>query len=640
MYVTRQVLDINWDVTGASFTYRGGNVPVKASIKSAVNGFGSTVNVTTHVETGRAGSYELTSDLATNGVFNIDPFKNGDAFERPSDKVYRGTRYSKDPSSADGYREDKNGEYKKVGEKKYEKLSEAEFGKDLYIGKRYTLSIDGVTYIEDNANGMYGNKGTETKPEYYLLSYKELGDYTHFPTHITITPEGSTAKITVPVEWDMGSVNFDYNGGTYYAYAIINSNGEYDFVKNVVGTNVIRNELGTQRIRVEVNIVSRTATALADTNIKDVNGQTLVGYAFNDMANVQDGDKYINAYNYKLPEMPHSIKVNAGQGTNAATYTFYERGYAQADSAGSLAWTFNKFRPTYEGGLIYVTANLTGADGSTQTFDIPFLVDRRYVHHIMSTTSGVSFDAYVGKTGNTYTDGMFTTAKSFEVDPNNGYTLSLPSAYNATFRISKPTYNASTGEVTWSSETTQDDRDATLFRYVIVSMPANFNWDIKQGGITAGESEYNATIQIRSQQRITVPITVKAPVNITQQLSLNASNGATSLPTTYSYEGKNLRVVWYGTAYVYRVGNKTQVEAQYPVMFTSVNGTVQLPSFGIRKVEYKLYEAVGTIVDINNNILMTTTATGDKVKEGVAEGQTIPMAQYYIGAMLTTTYNA
>ena len=152
----------------------------------------------------------------------------------------------------------------------------------------------------------------------------------------------------------------------------------------------------------------------------------------------------------------------------SACLAFAGKAGTDADYAGVLSWSYNKFRPTYEGGVIFVTANLTGADGSTQSYDIPFLVDRRYVHHIMSNTSGVSFNAYVNNDGNAFTNTTFTIPANFQVDPNNGNTLSLPSSYNVTFRVQTPTYNASTGDITWSATTTQADSAATLFRHVIV----------------------------------------------------------------------------------------------------------------------------------------------------------------------------
>ena len=586
VYVTTQSLSADWDTSGASFGYRGGNVPVKANVSSKVNGFKSTLEVITHVESGKMQSFDFGSSLTANhgkfydkvnNRFVIDPFANGNAFERSGSKMYKGTKY--------------------------------------------TMLVDGVTFVEDNVNGTYKKVGNQ----YIELTYQELGEYTYFPNYIYIRGEGATSSVRVPIEWDMSGVNFSYAGGSFYAYAVINANGEFDY-----GVEDYTNSLGVQRVRVEVVISDRTITGMGTNTALN----SLKGYAN------ATSKTYINAYDYKLPEMPNVLRLYTA-GNKAVN--FYERGVSNSDAnyAGVLSWSYNKFRPTYEGGVIFVTANLTGADGSTQSYDIPFLVDRRYVHHIMSNTSGVSFNAYVNNDGNAFTNTTFTIPANFQVDPNNGNTLSLPSSYNVTFRVQTPTYNASTGNVTWSATTTQADSAATLFRYVIVSMPAGLKWNISSSGITTPDSSYNATIQIRSQQRITVPVTIKSSFAVSgvtlTNLGVSTSGWRDTLPTSYTYNGNKVKIAWYGTADIYRVGSTTAIEATYPVMFTSNKDTVELPTQGIRRVRYRLYAAVSTVVDVNGSLLATTTATSSKT--GVSIGQTIPLAQFYISSMVTLTKN-
>ena len=586
VYVTTQSLSADWDTFGASFGYRGGNVPVKANVSSKVNGFKSTLEVITRVESGKMQSFDFGSSLTANhgkfydkvnNRFVIDPFANGNAFERSGSKMYKGTKY--------------------------------------------TLLVDGVTFVEDNVNGTYKKVGNQ----YIELTYQELGEYTYFPNYIYIKGEGATSSVRVPIEWDMSGVNFSYAGGSFYAYAVINANGEFDY-----GVEDYTNSLGVQRVRVEVVISDRTITGMASNT--ELN--SLKGYAN------ATSKTYINAYDYKLPEMPNVLRLYTA-GNKAVN--FYERGVSNSDAdyAGVLSWSYNKFRPTYEGGAIFVTANLTGADGSTQSYDIPFLVDRRYVHHIMSNTSGVSFNAYVNNDGNAFTNTTFTIPANFQVDPNNGNTLSLPSSYNVTFRVQTPTYNVSTGDITWSATTTQADSAATLFRYVIVSMPAGLKWNIGSSGITTPDSSYNATIQIRSQQRITVPVTIKSSFAVSgvtlTNLDVSTSGWRDTLPTSYTYNGNKVKIAWYGKADIYRVGSTTAIEATYPVIFTSNNDTVELPTQGIRRVRYRLYAAVSTVVDVNGSLLATTAATSSKT--AVDKGQTIPLAQFYISSMVTLTKN-
>ena len=85
------------------------------------------------------------------------------------------------------------------------------------------------------------------------------------------------------------------------------------------------------------------------------------------------------------------------------------------------------------------------------------------------------------------------------------------------------------------------------------------------------------------------------------------------------------------------MGSTTAIEATYPVIFTSNNDTVELPTQGIRRVRYRLYAAVSTVVDVNGSLLATTAATSSKT--AVDKGQTIPLAQFYISSMVTLTKN-
>ncbi|MDE7373280.1 MAG: hypothetical protein K2N18_04375, partial [Clostridia bacterium] len=102
--------------------------------------------------------------------------------------------------------------------------------------------------------------------------------------------------------------------------------------------------------------------------------------------------------------------------------------------------------------------------------------------------------------------------------------------------------------------------------------------------------------------------------------------------------GNTVKVVWYGTANIYRGNTKGSIEATYPVMFASSGDKVTLPTFGLRYVEYKLYAAVSTVVDLNNTVLTTKYAvTADSAVASTT--QLIPYAQAYIRTLVTRTYH-
>jgi len=146
-------------------------------------------------------------------------------------------------------------------------------------------------------------------------------------------------------------------------------------------------------------------------------------------------------------------------------------------------------------------------------------------------------------------------------------------------------------------------------------MPAGTKWTVSSSGIrNSGIDKKTATIQIRGQQRVTVRLKVADPVNVTSIDITSPRDSDNTLPTTYSYTDSNnkthtLKIVWYGTVYVYSASNKNTQITSYPIMLTSTSARVALPSFGARKVEFRLCAAVGTVVDAGGNVLTTTAAT-------------------------------
>lgn len=71
--------------------------------------------------------------------------------------------------------------------------------------------------------------------------------------------------------------------------------------------------------------------------------------------------------------MPTELKFNERTGNGDATQVVT---YTTKDANHLLVWSFDEFRPSYNGGLIYVTAKLIGVDGNVQSYKIPFLVKR------------------------------------------------------------------------------------------------------------------------------------------------------------------------------------------------------------------------------------------------------------------------
>ena len=263
---------------------------------------------------------------------------------------------------------------------------------------------------------------------------------------------------------------------------------------------------------------------------------------------------------------------------------------------------------------------------------------------------------YVGNTSSTYIEGVdyykaetvldktdvysstitnSVAASSFSLDPNNPKRLTMPFSYIATFSVSTPKYERNAdGEYVISGY--EAAANETLeFYYAIVSMPADEQYTVSASGITTTASGRNAIVQLADQERITVGITqINDNVKPTAPEASSLRNG-TTLQTTYSVGSVKVNVVWFGKAYVY-TASKTNptLEASYDVMFSSTSGTLTLPTSSDRKIVYKLYAAIGTVVDNNGTVLTTTTADADW-KNGsdviVAKGKTIPQYQAVTG---------
>jgi len=606
-YVTKQTLSADWTASGAKYSYKGGNVYVSANVYSNYDGVyrcENSLNVLVRVSSAKYETYEFkdaNGAVTTKTGLPVAEYRDGKAV------------FSVDPFGT-------------------LKLFERNAGE--YTGDRYVKNLDGSYTL--NPNGTYGEFVDEDGNRYKAeLTYAQLGSYKNLPEILTIVTADGT-RLTVPVAWDLSGVNLSYAGKTFTGYAIINEDGRYNYEKTAGG---YRNDVGEQRIPVTFDIINRTAVALA--NPSSLKGSSRVGYFYIDEStkNVvlnDAGYEYIDAYNWKLPTMPTSLTVKLADGT---TKTFYK-----TSTTNKLEWSFNKFRPSYEGGVIYVTALLTGADGSTQSLDIPFIVAKRMVNRLvsLSATSTTSLAA------NSYSSYVNTTtgvaSTSYTIDHRNPNKLTLPTGYTVTMNVYNPTYNAAKGEFEFPA--TASATETKTFSFVTVSMPANMSWTISGGVVSSSAAGSNATIYLGSQQRITVKIEAASSAAPTVSISVGGKilgTGSLSVENvkTLTAISNSRAVVWYGKAYVYDMDGSS-IEAAIPVMFAANANNIKLPSYGMRKVVFKLYAAVGAVVNANGEVLTTKVATansdgyievGDAKVYAVAKGQVIPVAQATSGLL-------
>lgn len=413
----------------------------------------------------------------------------------------------------------------------------------------------------------------------------------HFPTTGTaVTVSGEYAGLAVTV--DYANIGMTYQGG-WYRVTITVSAIDIKRGVNADGTDNLLN-IKKQTARKDMaSVVSHNATLAATGN------ETLVGMEGMSAATA------IDPYEFSMSDfrdsLPTSVKVAFDNGTGT------ERSYAVGASDGYvLNWKTSSMKVNYMGGKTYLTAQLTGPDGSTQELLIPMFVKRVIVTDITGTKG-----SNIGQKFTFGADGV--SNEVFTIDPYNVATHDLPKGYNVNFKVYMPKEDGSFGEPE------QEPKNVT-YNYIVVAMPSTLDLTVdlaKKGG------EGRATMQIGGGQRLSVKLAVKA-VDISAQSAPSLSATGNVLPTKVSVGGVTVSVVWYGTAtvkYNTRVEGDKEVSstAEYKVTFASPGSNFTIPAIANRNVEYKLTAYIGAIVDSAGRVL--DTVGGEPVSQ--LKGNTI-----------------
>lgn len=396
----------------------------------------------------------------------------------------------------------------------------------------------------------------------------------HFPTTGTaVTVSGEYAGLAVTV--DYANIGMTYQGGLYRVTITVSA---IDIKRgvNADGTDNLLN-IKKQTARKDMAIVvSHNATLAATGN------ETLVGMEGMSAATA------IDPYEFSMSDfrdsLPTSIKVVFDNGT--------ERSYAVGASDGYiLNWKTSSMKVNYMGGKTYLTAQLTGPDGSTQELLIPMFVKRVIVTDITGTKG-----SNIGQKFTFGADGV--SNEVFTIDPYNVATHDLPKGYDVNFNVYNPDENGDFGAVSSTKKAS--------YNYIAVAMPSTLDLTValaKTGG------EGRATMQIGGGQRLSVKLEVKK-VDVTggsysaeDLVNKDADGNIISLNTKINVGGVTVSVVWYGTAEVkYNAGQST---AKYNVTFASPGSNFTIPAIANRKVTYTLTAYIGAIVDSAGRVLDT-----------------------------------
>lgn len=433
------------------------------------------------------------------------------------------------------------------------------------------------------------------------------GGYKYFPNILTLnTIEDDATGISyvirdVAVTWsNLGSIRVAYGGNDYDARFTIGKTDAF----------------GAQGFTVDsfVHVESRAAV---DGTLTPNNGTLpTVGYADQGTAT-----SYIDPYEFDLSafraevEQITSVTVSINDEESGSV----EKTFTTGQGDYTLVWSFAGMAVNYLGGRVALIAQLTGPDGSTQNYEIDYLVTRKVVSRIHATkglsdrdkpaegekinantlwfTFGTDPDADgFGTVNGGDSDKAYYSNGTYVIDPFIPSTQSLPTGWNVTFALSNPVLEG--GVVTgWTDEGTEEQS----YSYITTIMPSTAAVTADVANSADGKPNAgDATMQIDGGQRLRIPVSIKGN-GATDNVSVD--DDARTLPSRTA-GGSN--VVWYGTMTVrYNLdASNNYCEAVYNVIFTSPDGEdIVLSGQAGRYVEYNLTAYVGAVIDVSGNVL-------------------------------------
>ena len=442
------------------------------------------------------------------------------------------------------------------------------------------------------------------------------GGYKYFPNILTLnTIEDDATGISyvirdVAVTWsNLGSIRVAYGGNDYDARFTIGKTDAF----------------GAQGFTVDsfVHVESRAAV---DGTLTPNNGTLpTVGYADQGTAT-----SYIDPYEFDLSafraevEQITSVTVSINDEESGSV----EKTFTTGQGDYTLVWSFAGMAVNYLGGRVALIAQLTGPDGSTQNYEIDYLVTRKVVSRIHATkglsdrdkpaegekinantlyfTFGTDPDADgFGTVNGGDSDKAYYSNGTYVIDPFIPSTQSLPTGWSVTFALSNPVLEG--GVVTgWTDEGTEEQS----YSYITTIMPSTAAVTADVANSADGKPNAgDATMQIDGGQRLRIP------VSITGSMATGTDTpGRSNSTLTSRVAGTNgdVNVVWYGRVRItYNIDNT----AEYWVTLTDPTGNgIAIEGIEGRTVEYYLTAYVGAVINASGKVIDST----DGVPAGTA----------------------
>ena len=425
-------------------------------------------------------------------------------------------------------------------------------------------------------------------------TYTDSVNYKYLPSSATIIT-ASGAEMHVAVTWTGINARKTYAGGNYSARMIIAGPTLTTSATQAGADDTVTSLFGNQGFTFDsfIRVLSRSVNDEGVTvTVNGGNPDSTNGMLPNADGTADGNGKYINPYEFELADFQAATTANSVE----VKFADGKVVYTTTGTDYKLAWDFSTMAVDYLGGKVALTARLTGPDGSTQTYEIQYYVQRMLVAE-MTSYKGVNNPTASADGTVTGGDNYFTSSfgvdvndtkalgvaiKTFEINPFNPLSQSLPTGYHVTFNVYNPDVN---GEFTGADPSTIK----VDYSYLKFTMPSSAKITAEKAQKT--ENAGYASVQLGSGQRIRIPLVINGKVT-------SATPGAPAAGGVLTTSVDGVTVVWHGTRTIeYNAGKN---EATNTVTFTQA---VMPPTQTGRTVTYTLTAYIGAVVDAAGNVI-------------------------------------
>lgn len=440
-------------------------------------------------------------------------------------------------------------------------------------------SITALHFDEEGQDGSLATGSTLTVDPFDGINLTALAaegsvHYKYFPSSVDVTTTDGCKISGLGVTWsNLGSIRNTYRGRVYSARLTVPAVTSKDGATSYVAA---------QGFTADGFVTVKNRAAVDGTLTPNNGALPTVGYADNGTT----PSDYIDPYEFDLSafraevEQITSVTVSINDEESGSV----ERTFTTDGQGGyTLVWSFAGMAVNYLGGRVALIAQLTGPDGSTQNYEIDYLVTRKLVNNITGTKGG----DWSSDVNTTVGSDLGRASTTYAIDPFTPDTQSLPTGWRVTFTLSNPVLEG--GVVTdWTDAGTEEQS----YSYITTIMPSTAAMTAENaanGKPDAGD----VTMQIDGGQRIRIPVSITGKTT---------SANPTSSGNVLQSKVDGVTVVWHGTVSIsYNNGNNT---ATYDVTFSDPTGAdITVEAIEGRTASYTLTPYIGAVINAAGKVL-------------------------------------